>query len=184
MMQPVPLFPTIVYYKECTLDLKNIKKQCYEHKKNFQSDIKSNEGGYRGGDFMCDILAQEILFSIPLLEHKPIQNLQINMWVNINGKGNYNVVHNHGPYKGTVLSGVFYVKCPESCGKIKFYDPRNFLTDAPDMEYYNDGDTYWYFEPSENKLLLFPAWLYHSVDPNQSDEDRISVAFNVSWDTA
>jgi len=25
---------------------------------------------------------------------------------------------------------------------------------------------------------MFPAWLWHSVEPNQSDDIRISVSFN------
>ena len=30
-------------------------------------------------------------------------------------------------------------------------------------------------------LLLFPAWLPHSVDPNRSDRTRISISFNVMF---
>ncbi len=30
-------------------------------------------------------------------------------------------------------------------------------------------------------LLLFPAWLSHSVSPNESRETRISVSFNVMF---
>ena len=29
------------------------------------------------------------------------------------------------------------------------------------------------------KLLLFPAYLYHSVDENLSDDDRIVISFNI-----
>jgi uncharacterized protein (TIGR02466 family) len=41
-----------------------------------------------------------------------------------------------------------------------------------------------YFEPIEGRLLLFPAWLQHEVEPNLSEEsgpagDRISVSFNL-----
>jgi hypothetical protein len=28
------------------------------------------------------------------------------------------------------------------------------------------------------RLIMFPAWLNHCVDPNQSNEIRISVSFN------
>jgi hypothetical protein len=30
-------------------------------------------------------------------------------------------------------------------------------------------------------LLVFPAWLPHSVDPNASDGLRISISFNVMF---
>ena len=31
----------------------------------------------------------------------------------------------------------------------------------------------------EGTVLLFPAWLPHSVDANRGDRDRISVSFNI-----
>lgn len=30
-------------------------------------------------------------------------------------------------------------------------------------------------------LVMFPAWLQHSVPPNLSDESRVSVAFNLMF---
>ena len=33
----------------------------------------------------------------------------------------------------------------------------------------------------EGTLLLFPAWLMHSVDPNRSDRLRISASFNIMF---
>jgi hypothetical protein len=39
-------------------------------------------------------------------------------------------------------------------------------------------ESYHYFDPEPNLMILFPSWLKHDVEPNQSDEERISVAFN------
>ena len=36
-----------------------------------------------------------------------------------------------------------------------------------------------YITPKENSLVLFPAWLQHSVDASASDDDRISISFNM-----
>ena len=33
----------------------------------------------------------------------------------------------------------------------------------------------------DGALLLFPAWLEHSVDGNESGRERISVSFNVMF---
>ena len=32
--------------------------------------------------------------------------------------------------------------------------------------------------PQENRIVIFPAWLWHSVNPNESNTERISVSFN------
>ena len=34
------------------------------------------------------------------------------------------------------------------------------------------------FDPLEGHMLIFPSNLKHGVEMNQSDEDRISIAFN------
>ena len=47
------------------------------------------------------------------------------------------------------------------------------------MRYYNDANTHHWFAPVENTLIMFPAWLEHDVEPNQSQEERISISFNI-----
>lgn len=33
--------------------------------------------------------------------------------------------------------------------------------------------------PSPGMLILFPSFLYHTIDPNTTNKDRISIAFNI-----
>jgi len=35
-----------------------------------------------------------------------------------------------------------------------------------------------HLQPQENRAIIFPAWLWHQVEPNKSNEDRISISFN------
>ena len=35
-------------------------------------------------------------------------------------------------------------------------------------------------EPKEGLLVLFPSYLYHSVDLNRSGEERIVISFNIN----
>ena len=41
------------------------------------------------------------------------------------------------------------------------------------------------YEPTPGRLLLFPAWLPHGVEPNLSDADRVVISFNIGlvWAT-
>lgn len=178
----INLFPTTIYQKFCDLDLEKIEKACYAHKKDNPCIHKSNIGGYQGENFICEELYDEIKNSIPKVDSKPIHNIKIYMWLNINKKNNRNAMHHHSPYNGVIMSGVYYVKCPKNCGDIEFYDPRLYVTTALDMQYYNDGNVYWSFEPKENMMMIFPSWLHHAVSQNKSDEDRISIGFNIGWD--
>jgi hypothetical protein len=90
-------------------------------------------------------------------------------WININGKGSYNEKHNHmgtspNSKKQSILSGVFYLNIPNGdSGNIIFSEKNgNEISIKPD-----NGD-----------LLLFPPEMIHRVEPNNTNEERISIAFN------
>ena len=40
----------------------------------------------------------------------------------------------------------------------------------------------YFFPPIEGRVLVFPSYLSHQVQENKSDEDRISVSFNIKTD--
>ena len=104
--------------------------------------------------------------------------LQIqNIWININTPGAYNHLHNHA---GGVLSGVYYLKASEDQGNIFFErgdDAVYFLPPTDKPNYFNSTATT--YKSITDALYIFPSWLKHSVQPNLSNEDRISIAFNL-----
>lgn len=99
-------------------------------------------------------------------------------WANINGKGASNVVHTH-PH--CFLSGVYYVQGNEASGNLFLLDPRPAaVMIAPPMTEF----TPWTFqqvryEPRPGRMLIFPSWLQHGVEPNLCDTDRVCISFNV-----
>ena len=101
-------------------------------------------------------------------------------WLNVNhNRGCINLQHCHGG----VLSGVFYLKVPENSGKLVFANQgANELWEGNDyIKDYNKLTTQLSFiEPFEGDLILFPSYLPHSVLPNEHDDERISISFNVS----
>ena len=178
-IQVLSFFPTDIFVKECSLDLNSISQKVYNHQKNKKSENISNVGGYQGHEFQCEELFSEITRAIPNKQDNPIIGYQIFSWCNINKKGNYNDLHDHNACASSFLSGVFYVNAPENCGNIRFYDPRFGLTSAADLWYYKGGTNHIHFTPKNNLLLIFPSWLQHLVEPNNSNEDRISISFNI-----
>lgn len=172
------LFPThFVVIDDCGLDLERLETKCRLHSKNRPSNPYSSIGGYQGHSFVDGELSTFIRDKLPVREDRPIKSVSLEMWTNINGPGHFNETHHHNPHSGTFMSGVFYVKCPEDSGAIRFYDPRPHIDTSPDSVYYG-GSKFIRFFPNPNTLLIFPPWLNHSVEPNQSQEDRLSIAFN------
>ena len=93
--------------------------------------------------------------------------------------GGYLTRHDH---PNSLLNGVFYISTIES-DKINFYDPSFSTKTRIDIlpERHNVwNSTLCSFNVHDNKLLLFPSWLEHSVNVNpMSSTDRISISFNV-----
>ncbi len=109
-----------------------------------------------------------------------------NMWANISPRHAFNRTHVH---PGVIWSGVYYIQAPESSGRIYFTDPRvqaQMLRPRIHAEGRQQAHNWTevYFEPVEGRLILFPAWLSHEVEPNLSEAEgdagvRISISFNL-----
>ena len=168
---------TIQQY-QLSLDTKPIKEYTLSLK---ESHVISNVGGFQSTyfDSVPDVCKE--LFTI-IDSLVPKSSLLTFMWFNINRHGDYNKKHWHFKpkvkfydrmYEGSSvsvcehiqgISGVYYVDVPEkNMGNIVFYHKK---------------DVEEKIEPKTNTLFLFSNKLPHSVEPNQSHKERISIAFN------
>lgn len=91
--------------------------------------------------------------------------------------------HNHPKCN---LAGCLWIKANENSGEIKLRNPNSFshynLLEVLNKETKENLflKTSYRIKPTEGTMILFPADLMHSVSPNGTDEDRISIAFNLS----
>jgi uncharacterized protein (TIGR02466 family) len=110
---------------------------------------------------------------------EPTIAFTLQSWINLHDRGGFNFLHLH---EGSLLSGSFYLQVPAGSGEFVFRDPRpgvihgSFKGGAPN----GHGDIH--VAPSAGLLVLFPCWMEHYVEPHESDEPRISVAFNALKD--
>lgn len=103
------------------------------------------------------------------------------MWANVLPQGGFNKPHMH---PNSLWAGVFYVQA-EGEGTITFSDPRPtahviqpMVKDAKALKPLADPTVK--FMPEPNRLLLFPGYLMHEVEPNMGEKSRVSIAFNVT----
>jgi uncharacterized protein (TIGR02466 family) len=105
-----------------------------------------------------------------------------NSWINRHRRGHSAGAHVH---HNSLISGVLYLKVTENSGDLVFH--RNVLSLVPfppaldlDMDKFNIYNCKsWGHKPKTNDICLFPSVVMHSVDPNESDEERWCLAFNV-----
>tara|TARA_B100002019_G_C20917233_1_gene425776 strand:+ start:52 stop:591 length:540 start_codon:yes stop_codon:yes gene_type:complete len=176
-MKVFNFFPTNVWVGNLDIDNKKLLSKIYKFSKRKKSETVSNEGGYQGHLLGDEEFYDKVIKCMP--RQKDLYSYTIYDWVNINKKGSKNNRHYH--YNSDLfLSGVYYVKVPESSGRIRFYDPRGpFVRGAADTVHFYGDNAYQYIVPQEGMILFFPTWLEHDVEENQSDEDRVSIAFNI-----
>ena len=102
-----------------------------------------------------------------------------NMWANINPPGGYNQSHIH---PNSLFSGVYYVKGQPNSGRLGLMDPRPGSQQCmPNRKKVKLPRELWretYYDPIPGRLIMFPAWMWHKVEPNKSNDIRISVSFN------
>jgi uncharacterized protein (TIGR02466 family) len=107
-------------------------------------------------------------------------NFQINnLWININAKLSFNRPHVHPE---SAISGVYYVSVPKNSGNIVFNHPsrtQQYHIRPDAIKITNDiNSSTWHITPDPGLLIVFPSWLEHYVEPNNNEDDRISIAFN------
>ena len=71
----------------------------------------------------------------------------------------------------------YETEIPDDAGSIEFFDPRHGVEMVPVPG--NPFGQRISFPAENGRLLCFPAWLRHTVNPYLGKHERVSIAFNV-----
>tara|TARA_R100001244_G_C5161587_1_gene131060 strand:- start:70 stop:681 length:612 start_codon:yes stop_codon:yes gene_type:complete len=85
--------------------------------------------------------------------------------------------HSHD-HTNSWLSGVYYPKGDPDF-RVKFFNDTMTQFSTPSTESNIHNSREWIITPTDNFLILFFSQLRHKIMPNQSTEDRFSLAFNL-----
>jgi len=189
MINIMPIFINFLAVESLRLDNDRIEKFCLERKKKSVGRVISNGGGWQSDNLdpappeLAELFAeiQKRLDDVHrAFEFSPsTREVITEAWININQKGHFNYSHDH---PGSLFSGVYYVKGGADKGELELKTPIAAHT------YTISGDIVGSFNaftghamvipPVTGDLLIFPSWLLHRVKMSQSEEERISIAFN------
>jgi uncharacterized protein (TIGR02466 family) len=175
------------YISDDAINFNQVIADVYEIKKRDEGRVISNHGGWQSNFVesqnteickLMEYIKSSAQTCFQQLEVRKEYGKVFQYWININSFGHFNKQHIHG---GSVISGCVYLKVPKNSG--------NFFLCPNIMEHYF-YDTYTNYNTDfaskntefiaeEKKVILFPSFLPHSVSINNSNEDRISIAFNI-----
>ena len=179
-------FPSVIW-SSITHVVNNqaLKTFAYDRKLNDVGVENSNYNGFQSSDIQIgthieiDKLVRHLNKEIDsCAKQTGLPELTIyNLWLNINPPGAYNQLHHH---TGAVLTGVYYVEAEDNQGNILFDRSDNAEYHIPE---YVEKETYFTstratYKAKTGALYIFPGWLKHSVEGNNSNTDRISISFN------
>lgn len=181
---PIPIW-------ECPvsgIDNQSIIDYCYEVRNAKPGVTISNRGGWHSSELISPIPTDleklfndlNIFVNDVCVRHTGINNLRIgNFWININGYHDYNQLHDH---QNSILSGVYYVSVPDhNMGDLVLHRGDNaefFYTSKVKREQTMSNAITVTKPPKESTFYLFPSWIKHHVERNESQNERISIAFN------
>ena len=184
-------FPTLIHAEDVKLNNQQLANDIVAWYKQDEGVKKTNVNGWHSQTNMHEMpqfkpLVDELfkmqheIFKQEWLDRQPRLG---NMWANINYKGGYNKPHIH---PNSLFSGVYYVQAEPNCGKIVLYDPRpGIQSNMPARINGQPPEHLWrevHLDAKVNRIIMFPSWLWHSVEPNESNNIRISVSFNFIQD--
>ena len=96
-------------------------------------------------------------------------------------KGDRSEKHFH---ENSLISGIVYVKTPEKSGNIIFHKKNSIINDISpliklnfnEFNLFNSGA--WNLDVKENMIVLFPSYLDHSTEVNESNDERYCLSFD------
>jgi uncharacterized protein (TIGR02466 family) len=106
---------------------------------------------------------------------------RIAAWANVSGPRDSNAVHVH---PAAYWSAVYYVRVSDGTrGHLLLHDPRMpaLRMHAPALHLKDGGpEVIARIKPVEGRIVMFPSWVSHSVEPWDGESERISIALNLT----
>jgi len=193
--QTLPIFAT--HLSEEALELNNEEIVEWVHSLRAKS-VGERPGGWQSPwidfasppihDLVAHVRAHLTYLSEEIYGFKKDVGLKLaNGWINCNDPGleqlNNNYYHLH---TSCFTSMVYYVDCAPDSGDLVLIPPHQMVDYALPFQLVEKFNIFnsqrWRVSPLPGKLVSFPAWVNHFADPNRSDRERISIAFNAILD--
>ena len=182
------IFPTIINIIDDVLEPEYIDSMVKHimdsskvgRKKNWQSEDNPHLHKHPKYKALSDKVLEVSKMYIDDLQFEFESHYISGMWSNILKPGETHGTHTHS---NNFLSGVYYPQADGNSPAINFMDPRPqaSVIQPHATKYTKVNSNIYYYPAKTNRMLLFPSWLQHYVPANETNQNRISIAFNVMF---
>lgn len=188
----ISMFPSLVWKTQIEPDLRDaICTRILAALADIRRDtppLKQGQGWQSAQDFHQHEAMREL---VPCIDHCAAGILRFlcigkvdyeitGCWATVLAPGASHKLHSH---PNNFLSGVYYIRTGEGADTINFHDPRKqaSVIRPPVTELTAQNTDQVVVRVREGTLLLFPSYLEHSVDANGSNDERVSISFNLMF---
>ena len=194
--QILSLFPTPLYtcklvndeYNSVQTELQSIVDNLYVNNEwgqnlswNSTEHFLSNKGNFEKSilqeeamSVVTSVIMQHCLTFMKSMQVKqPYKPAIVSSWLTLTKPGLHAHIHDHGTNQ---ISGVYWFKTNGKDGDIFFRNALKALKCNPiGSSVANETQ----FPPEQGRIVMWPSYLDHGVYENKTNEDRISLSFNI-----
>ena len=188
----IPMFPTLVWKVFLKAELRNaIDAAALATLEGLRRDLPPLESGQGWQSEQALHEREEFTELISCVSHVAKSILRFlrigeeafeitGCWATVLAKGAVHKAHSH---PNNFLSGVYYIRIHPGSDTINFHDPRSQtgVIRPPVVELTSANTDQVVVRVTNGTLLMFPSYLEHSVDTNMSEQERISISFNIMF---
>ena len=184
----LPLFSKVVCVKQTNINCENILKTINENtsvsgipnqitKKNLTlvSNNKKVLDQNKYKNLKKEVMKEFYHYAHDVLNYKNNKFKMTTSWFTKSDAGQQSNYHNHS---NCMFSGVLYLKINNNSGGINFitFEDSRFLLIATKYDTLNARD--FTIQPQTGTIIFFPSEVFHGILQNESNQERISLAFN------
>ena len=188
----IPIFPTLVWKIELEAQLREaIRTQAHAALARMRQDLPPLTPG-QGWQSVQSLHELDDFRDLVTCVHRVVPGIlrflkigydayQVTAcWATVLTRGAAHKMHQH---PNNFLSGVYYVRTHPGADTINFHDPRNQtgIIRPPVVELTAENTDQVVVRVKDGTMLVFPSYLQHSVDASASEEERISISFNIMF---
>ena len=188
----LPFFPTLVWRTQLTThaveqingSVLPVVYQILDQGVDLNEDevLQTRADLFREPEFelLCGLVSAAARQFLSALNLPSEQIVITGLWANIGKPG---IPHKAHAHPNNFFSGTYYAVTPDTANQVTFHDPRpqpGIISPQPlKLSSENAGKITLDIKPGT--LMLWPSWFRHSVPPNPSDKDRITISFNMMF---
>jgi uncharacterized protein (TIGR02466 family) len=184
----LPLFSKVVCVKQTNINCENILKTINE--KTSLSGISNqitkkyltlgstnkkvlDQSKYK--NLKKEIMKEFYYYAHGVLNYKNNKFKMTTSWFTKSDAGQESNYHNHN---NCMFSGCLYLKINDNSGGINFNNYENFRFQLIATKYDMLNARDYTIKPQTGTIVFFPSEMHHKILQNESNEERVSLAFN------